>query len=372
MEQALALAALGEGSASPNPRVGCVLVNDGRLVGRGFHRAPGEPHAEALAVAEAGAAARGATLYVNLEPCAHHGRTPPCADLLIESGVARVVAAMQDPNPLVDGRGFERLRSAGIEVQVGALGDEALRLNAAFVHWHRDGLPLVTLKAALSADGALAAAGGRSRWVSGTAARRFAHRLRLAHDAVLVGAGTVRADDPRLTVRLPGVVAPRRRVVISSRLDLDPASRLFDAHGPAVRVYTAADAPQSRAEPLVARGAEVVRLESGPHGLDLRQLLRDLAATGAQSVLVEGGGRTIAAFLAAGLAQRAALFVSGKLFGARGATPFINSAAARDPGAAARLVGRRVIPLGEDLLWLARVQTAEARAEPTGERCSPD
>ncbi len=160
MGQALALAALGEGSTGPNPRVGCVLVRDGQVVGRGFHRAPGSPHAEAIAVGEAGDRTRGATLYVNLEPCAHHGRTPPCADLLIEAGITRVIAAIQDPNPLVNGAGFARLREAGVEVRSGLLAEEAQELNAAFLHWHATGQPLVTLKAALSQDGMLAARDG--------------------------------------------------------------------------------------------------------------------------------------------------------------------------------------------------------------------
>ena len=178
MAQALALAALADGTTSPNPRVGCLLVRDGRVVGRGFHRAAGGPHAEVIAIEEAGDLARGATMYVSLEPCAHHGRTPPCAELLVERGVGRVVVAMRDPNPLVDGRGLDRLREAGIAVEPGVLEREAQRLNEAFVHWHLRARPLVTLKAALSADGLLSADAGCSQWITGPAARRFAHRLR--------------------------------------------------------------------------------------------------------------------------------------------------------------------------------------------------
>jgi diaminohydroxyphosphoribosylaminopyrimidine deaminase/5-amino-6-(5-phosphoribosylamino)uracil reductase len=357
MAQAIALGALAEGRTSPNPRVGCLLVAGDRVIGRGFHRAPGRPHAEAMAVEEARERARGATLYVNLEPCAHHGRTPPCTELLIRSGVRRVVASMQDPNPVVNGKGFEELRCAGVEVDVGLLGDEALRLNEPFVHWHVHGRPLVTLKAASSADGMLAAAHGASQWITGRLARRFAHRLRWRHDAILVGAETVRRDNPRLTVRLDGETV-RRRVVLSPSLRLDPDARVFRGGRegePPTRVYTSEGAPEERLERLAVR-AEIVRVPSDGEGLSLRAVVEDLGRSGVQSLLVEGGARTLAAFLSEGLAGRAALFTSGRLLGARGGTPMLDGPAVATPDRGWKVSRDQVVPLGADVLVLGRLE----------------
>jgi diaminohydroxyphosphoribosylaminopyrimidine deaminase/5-amino-6-(5-phosphoribosylamino)uracil reductase len=357
MEQALALGALGEGATSPNPRVGCLLVRDGRLVGSGFHRAHGSPHAEAMAVARAGDRARGATAYVTLEPCAHHGFTPPCADLLVAKGVRRVVAPLRDPNPLVLGQGFDRLRAAGVQVDVGLLAAAAYRLNEPFLHRHHCGRPLVTLKAAISLDGLTSALEGGSRWISGEPARRFAHRLRLRHDAVLVGAGTVRQDDPRLTVRLPGVRADRLRVVLAPGLNLDPEAAIFgqrEADGPLPRVYTGTSTGEE-GDARFANRAAIVRVGERAGRLALDEVLRDLAGLQVQSLLVEGGARTFGTFLDAGLADRAALFVSKRLLGARGATPLLDMPSVREPGRGWRLAQVRQVALGEDELRLGRL-----------------
>ena len=356
MAQALALGALGGGRTSPNPRVGCELVREGQVVGRGYHRAPGEPHAEAVALAQAGERARGATLYVNLEPCAHHGRTPPCTALLVPSGIRAVAASMQDPNPLVDGKGFAELRRAGIEVRLGLLAREARALNAPFIHWHLSGRPYVTVKAALSADGMLAAAGGASRWITGPAARLVAHRLRAQHDAILVGAETVRRDDPRLTVRLGGVEQLRRRVVVSRSLELDARARVFaGGHGsPRTRVYTGPDAPTARLREL-ERVAEVVQIRERAPGSFLEDALGDLGRLGVQSVLVEGGAKLHGAVLAAGLARRFAFFYSSSILGSRGGTPLVDLQAVADPAAALGLEREQIVPLGDDLLVLGRV-----------------
>jgi diaminohydroxyphosphoribosylaminopyrimidine deaminase/5-amino-6-(5-phosphoribosylamino)uracil reductase len=353
MEQALALAALGDGATSPNPRVGCVLVRDGQVVGRGYHEAAGLPHAEGGAVAEAGDRARGATAYVNLEPCAHRGRTPPCADLLIEAGVRRVVAAIVDPNPLVNGRGFDRLRAAGLEVEVGCHEEEARRLNDAFLHWHRHGRPLVTLKAAASIDGLIAGQDGYSQWITGPWARRFAHRLRARHDAVLVGVGTVRRDDPRLTVRLPGSLRSPLRVVLSPSLDIPETSQVLVPDGERrTRVYVGESVDADRDRRFRDR-ADVIRVPSvNGGGLALDRVLADLAGAGIQSVLVEGGGRTLAGFLAASLADRAAVFQSARLFGARGGTPMVDGTAVARPDAGWKLARMRQIPLGDDVLLI--------------------
>lgn len=353
MAQALALGALAEGGTSPNPRVGCLVVRDDRVVGFGCHRAAGQPHAEALALTEAGRAAEGATLYVNLEPCAHHGRTPPCTDRVIRSGVRRVVAAMRDPDPRVDGRGFTTLRDAGVAVDVGVREAEAQRLNASFVHWHRHGLPRVTLKAAVSMDGMLAARGGSSRWITGRPARRFGHRLRFRSDAILVGAGTVRRDDPSLTVRLPGVQARRPRVILSGGLELDPGATLFrrDPAAGATRVYHPDSVDASARLPLERR-AELIGVDAEDGRVDLRAVLRDLAAAGVQSVLVEGGGKTLAGFLEAGLAQEMALFVSRAVLGSQGGIPLVDAPAVEEPARGWRMEPRSVVPLGQDLLFL--------------------
>jgi diaminohydroxyphosphoribosylaminopyrimidine deaminase / 5-amino-6-(5-phosphoribosylamino)uracil reductase len=363
MQQALALALLGEGATSPNPRVGCVLVRDGRVVGTGFHRAAGEPHAEAIAVSEAGDRAKGSTAYVNLEPCSHEGRTPPCADLLVRSGVRRVVACHRDSNPLVDRRGFERLREAGVAVEVGLLEEDARRINASFLARHATGRPLVTLKAAVSQDGMIAALGGRSRWITGPAARRVAHRLRYRHDAVLVGAATVRRDAPRLTVRLPGVVADRLRVVLSPRLEIDAGGSPFGdipGCGPP-RVYVGESLPEGAEAPFAGR-ADVVRVPMPRLGrLDLGAVLEDLARLDVMSVLVEGGARTFAGFLDAGLVDRVALFVSPRLLGARGGTPLLDLGSATDPAAGWKVIVDDRVAIGEDVLVQGRVSRETGR-----------
>jgi len=356
MEQALALAALGEGTASPNPLVGCVIVRDGAVLGRGFHRASGEPHAEVLALCEAGERARGASLYVNLEPCAHQGRTGPCSDAIIRAGVVRVVAAVTDPNPLVNGRGLRALRDSGIDVVTGVGAREARSVNAPFLSTHERGRPWVTLKAAQSLDGLIAAASGSSTWISGEASRRYAHRLRFRSDAVLVGAGTVRRDDPRLTVRLPGVAASRLRAVLAPRLGLDPNSKVFarvDDADPRTRVYVAAST--TRGERAALHGvAEVVPIAETPSGLDLDAVLADLRDQGVQSLLIEGGGKTSGAFLSAGRVDEIALFVAGRLFGAAGATPWLDLQTVPAPEAGWRLRDTRIVPLGGDALVLGR------------------
>ncbi|MET0229024.1 MAG: bifunctional diaminohydroxyphosphoribosylaminopyrimidine deaminase/5-amino-6-(5-phosphoribosylamino)uracil reductase RibD, partial [Actinomycetes bacterium] len=248
MERALALAEGGRGRVSPNPMVGAVLVRDGRVVGEGFHRAAGRAHAEAEALAAAGAAAAGATCYVTLEPCAHHGRTPPCADALVAAGVARVVAAVQDPDPRVDGAGLARLRAAGVAVELGVGAEAAATQNAAYLTHRRLGRPRVTLKAAASLDGKVAAPDGTSQWITGPAARSDGHRLRAEADAVAVGAGTALADNPRLTVRLPGFTGHQPlRVLVDAAGRVGAGGHLFDGEAPTL-VATTGAAPAAAVE----------------------------------------------------------------------------------------------------------------------------
>ena len=316
---ALALAERGLGNVWPNPAVGCVLVKEGRVVGRGWTQPGGRPHAESEAIGRAGAAARGSTAYVTLEPCAHHGRTPPCTDLMAAAGIARAVVAAVDPDPRVDGKGIERLRAAGIQVALGCLGEAACRLNAGFFLRMRERRPLVALKLATSADGRIATAGGDSKWITGAAARAEGHRLRLRHDAILVGSGTALADDPLLTCRLPGLEARSPvRVVLDRRLRLAPDGRLARSAARQPLWLFTAEPEQPSAQALRRLGAELHPVVDQPSAAQLRAVLAVLAGQGITRLLVEGGAAVATAFLRAGLVDRLHLFDAPLLLGADG------------------------------------------------------
>ena len=306
MRRALALARAGTGHASPNPSVGCVLVKGGRNVGEAFHRYVGRDHAEVLAVRQAGSRARGATAYVSLEPCAHHGRTPPCADLLIESGIRRVVVPILDPNPLVCGRGIERMRAAGIQSEIGLMQAEAGRVIEPFACHIRSGLPLVVAKVGMSLDGRIAAPMGRDHWISSAEARTFGQSLRHRLDAILVGVGTILDDDPQLTYRGAAPKArPLVRVVLDSRLRTPPSARLFDAEPSLpVIVFCSGGSPGKRRRALERRGAEVIPVDHSRSGLDLRAVLKELGRRDMLGVLVEGGSTIHGAFISAELVDK--------------------------------------------------------------------
>ncbi|HSZ74532.1 MAG TPA: bifunctional diaminohydroxyphosphoribosylaminopyrimidine deaminase/5-amino-6-(5-phosphoribosylamino)uracil reductase RibD, partial [Rhizomicrobium sp.] len=292
---ALTLAGRALGQVAPNPAVGCVIVRDGVVVGRGWTQKGGRPHAETMALREAGEGARGAAAYVTLEPCAHHGQTPPCANALIEAGIARVVAAIEDPDPRVAGKGFAMLRAANVDVTADVLKDEAAELNAGFFLRLKENRPLVTLKIAESADGFIAKPSGESKWITGEDARRFAHLLRARHDAILVGIGTVLADDPELTCRLPGLEdRSPMRVVLDTHLRLSPQSKLAQtAHQIPTLVFTAAEG----GEALQKLGVEIVRTSTDPQGRpDAHAVLAELARRGLTRLLVEGGAMVHAGF----------------------------------------------------------------------------
>jgi diaminohydroxyphosphoribosylaminopyrimidine deaminase/5-amino-6-(5-phosphoribosylamino)uracil reductase len=350
LRAALLLAARGRGSASPNPMVGALVVRDGRVVGRGFHRSPGESHAEVRALRKAGAAARGATLYVNLEPCAHHGRTPPCVDAIRHSGIRRVVASMKDPNPLVRGRGFSALRRAGVEVECGLLGLEARLLNEAYVHHVRTGRPFVVLKAGTSLDGRIAAAGGRSRWITSPAARQAAHDLRWEFDAILVGVGTVLADDPELAARRAGRERPGfRRVVLDTSLRTPVRSRLVrGAPRRPLLIYAGEQASRAREKSLQAAGATIRRVACKAGRVSVAAALRDLGRCEMRSLLVEGGGEVHASFLGAGLADKVVLFMAPTLLGG-GAVPLVGGKGVTRPELAHRLKDLTLEQCGPDL-----------------------
>ncbi len=330
MQAALGLARRGLGRAWPNPAVGCVIVQGGRVVGRGWTQPGGRPHAETEALREAGAAARGATAYVTLEPCCHWGRTPPCAEALIAAGIARVVVALRDPDPRMDGKGLARLAAAGIAVEEGLLAAEAAALNAGFLLRIREGRPLVTLKLATSLDGRIATAAGESRWITGPRARRAVHLLRARHDAILVGSGTVLADDPELTCRLPGVAPrPLLRIVADGRLRTPPSARLVrTARAVPTLIATRPGHPDTALAPFRAAGVEILEVPPG-----IGALLAALGARGLTRVLAEGGAGIAAALLRDGLADRLAWFHAPILLGGDGrpaaeALPLPNLAAA--------------------------------------------
>jgi diaminohydroxyphosphoribosylaminopyrimidine deaminase / 5-amino-6-(5-phosphoribosylamino)uracil reductase len=337
MRRALALAARGLGETNPNPAVGCVVARGARVVGEGFHARAGGPHAEVIALQEAGPRARGATLYVTLEPCAHHGRTPPCAPLVRESGVARVVAALRDPSPLVAGRGFALLRRAGIAVETGLLAREAARLDEPFLTWARRGRPFVLLKAALTLDGRIATASGHSRWITGREERRQARWLRRLHDAVLVGVGTATADDP-LLLPSPRTRRPFLRVVLDSRLRLPAGGRLARTATPRTPVLALACAPDpARRRRLEATGVGVLEVAEQGGRVSLASALDALAARGVRSLMVEGGGEVLGSFLAARLADQVALFRAPLLLGGRGSRPAFGGPDPREVRDALRL-----------------------------------
>ncbi|GIU96574.1 MAG: riboflavin biosynthesis protein RibD [Actinomycetota bacterium] len=359
MRRALQLAERGWGRVSPNPMVGAVVLDArGRVVGEGYHAGPGSPHAEVVALRDAGERARGGTLVVTLEPCDHTGRTGPCTREVLAAGIARVVAATRDPNPLVDGAGFRRLRTAGVEVDVGVLGEEAERLNAAFARHVRTGLPFVVLKTAASLDGRTATRTGASRWITSAEARRDAHRLRAWADAIVVGSGTALADDPQLTVREPAWAdaRPPIRVVVDGRGRVPPTARLGDGSAPTL-VATTERAPRKRREAWRRAGAEVVVLDADAQGHPaLGALLERLGKRDVQGVLVEGGATLAWGFVRAGLVDRVVAYLAPTLLGGAEAPGVLGGAgvATLAEGVALRFVSAE--PVGPDLKVVADVQ----------------
>ena len=313
MRRALRLAERGRGHVSPNPLVGAVVVRDDRIVGEGAHLRVGGPHAEVNALGQAGESARGATVYVTLEPCAFHGRTPPCSAALIAAGIRRVVCAMVDPDLRVSGRGVQQLEEAGIQTEVGLLSDAAEDQNAAYAKHRREGLPLVILKLAQTLDGRIATRTGDARWITGVKARRHGHRWRSWVDAVAVGAGTVLADDPQLTVRHVRGPDPRP-MVIDGRLRVDPQARLFQQSG--ALLVTSTDAAPERRSAFAERGCEIWTFAADDGRIDLRLPLARAAEAGITSVLIEGGGQLAAAALRDRVVDRVHIYVAPRLMGA--------------------------------------------------------
>jgi diaminohydroxyphosphoribosylaminopyrimidine deaminase/5-amino-6-(5-phosphoribosylamino)uracil reductase len=351
MARALRLAARGLFTTTPNPRVGCVLVRDGAVVAEGFHERAGEPHAEINALRAAGSRAAGATVYLTLEPCSHHGRTPPCVDALIAARVKRVVAAMQDPNPNVAGEGFARLRAAGVEVACGLLEDEARELNIGFVARMTRGRPWVRLKVAGSLDGKTALGNGRSQWITGEEARADGHRWRARACAVLTGIGTVRGDDPQLTVRAVETTRQPLKVLVDSRLEAPLDARLF-AGGNAL-VAAAIDVREKIAR-LRDRGVEVVLLPNAGGKVELADLMGELARRALNEIHVEAGFKLNGSLVAAGVVDELLVYLAPSLIGESGQGMF-NLPAIDDLAQRRRLVWRDVQRVGADLRLVARL-----------------
>ena len=363
MRLALRLARRGMGTTSPNPLVGAVVVRGGRIVGRGFHRRAGEPHAEVLALRSAGKKAQGATLYVTLEPCNHFGKTPPCTDAILKAGVRKVVAGMRDPNPLVSGGGIRRLRKAGIEVEVGGLEEDCRNLNAPFRKYITTRMPYVTLKGALTLDGKIATPSGDSRWVSSAESRQEVHRLRRGVDAVMVGIGTVLKDDPLLNVRLSRPKSRHQplRIVVDSRLRIPLTSKLVQTASqfPTLIAATRAASP-TKTRRLEKGNVEVWALPKDSRGkVNLRVLMKKLAERGIVSVLLEGGGQLNASALRERLVDRILFFYAPKVAGGVKAPGVIGGEGVRRMRDAVPLELLRVRRIGPDLLVEAKLPGKE-------------
>ncbi|MCF6273550.1 MAG: bifunctional diaminohydroxyphosphoribosylaminopyrimidine deaminase/5-amino-6-(5-phosphoribosylamino)uracil reductase RibD [Rhodobacteraceae bacterium] len=320
MQLALSLGARGLGRVWPNPAVGCVIVRENHLIGRGWTQPGGRPHAETMALAQA-KDAKGATAYITLEPCAHTGKTPPCATALIKAGISRVVCPIKDPDPRVSGKGFAMLRAAGIKVDTGLMASKARQANAGFLLGKESARPFITLKLAASLDGRIATATGESRWITGAQARAYVHLLRANHDAVLIGSGTARTDNPMLDIRGLGLTSANPvRVVLDSGLSLPPESRLALSARDIPLWICHTNAPQKNQQVLAALGATLIKVAPSENGVDLLATMQSLAKNGLTRILVEGGGKLAASLIKAGLVDQLEVFHAGLLLGA-GSTP---------------------------------------------------
>ena len=356
MRRALELAKMAEGDTSPNPMVGAVITDSsGKIVGEGYHHKAGQPHAEINALAAAGDKAKGATVYVTLEPCSHYGRTGPCCEALIKAGVKKVVSAVTDPNPLVAGRGLNRLREAGIEVVNGICEDEARKLNEKFFFWITHKRPFVSLKYAMTLDGKIAADGGDSKWITGVEARTYAHYLRKTHDAVIVGKNTVLQDDCELTTRMVEGKNPVR-IVLDSKCSLPVNSKILN--GEARTIVAVGEEPSlTNLNALqLLKNVEIIKLPEHNGKLDLNALMKYIAEQEITSLLVEGGSEVHGAFLDAGFAERVYAFIAPKIIGGRNALAPVGGNGCKDMGKALRLKDIEYKELGCDLLITGRTE----------------
>ncbi|VBB07933.1 riboflavin biosynthesis protein ribd [Lucifera butyrica] len=349
MRQALALAERGLGRTRPNPMVGAVIVRDNTVVGQGWHKKAGTPHAEIHALTQAGDLARGATLYVTLEPCSHYGRTGPCADAVIQAGIKKVVVAMVDPNPLVAGKGLEKLRAAGIEVVEGILAGQAAGLNEVFIKWVTTGMPFGILKTAMTLDGKIATVSGQSQWITGPPARQFVHTLRDRYDGILVGIGTVLADDPALTARLPQATQNPVRIVADSLARTPLTAKVVNDEAATI-VAVLPEAPPERREALQKKGVDVVVVPRGKTGIDLKSLFQILGKRGISSILIEGGPAVNQSALAANVVDKVYWFIAPKIIGGTSAPGPVGGEGISCLDAAILLKNTAIQQVGEDVL----------------------
>ena len=353
MHRALELARKGAGRTSPNPMVGAVVVKNGRVVGEGFHKKAGSPHAEILALKKAGKKAKGADLYVNLEPCCHHGKTPPCTEAIIAAGIRKVIVGMRDPNKLVSGKGFRQLQQSGIEVVTGILKKECGWLNEIFIKFIRTGRPFVILKTAISLDGKIATSSGESQWITGEKARQRVHEIRDRVDTIVAGAGTILKDDPLLTTRLKKKSAVKHpvRVILDNEFTVPLTAKVFNnADSERVLYATADHLPASRKNALTQKGIEILYLKEKKGGVDLKQLMRALGERELTSVLIEGGGEVNASALDAGLVDKVMVFVAPILIGGRDAPGPIGGDGMLRLADALKIKNMTLSPVGDD--WL--------------------
>lgn len=361
MRRALELAKRGEGWCSPNPMVGAVIVKDGEIIGEGWHERCGEAHAERNALARCGAEARGATMYVTLEPCCHHGRQPPCTDAILAAGIARVVVGSGDPNPLVAGRGVEILRSHGVAVTEHVLEAECAAINEVFFHYIRTATPYVALKYAMTLDGKIAAYTGESKWITGEAAREHVHRLRHRYRGIMCGVGTVLADDPMLTCRIPGGRDPVR-IVCDSALRTPPESQIVRTARSSPVIIATLCADERRAAPYLDAGCEVVVLPERHGHVDLTALMAELGRREIDSLLIEGGATLNWSALKAGIVRRVYAYVAPLLLGGASAKTPVAGRGFPSPGEGLRLEGARTERLGEDILIECEVKRTCSQA----------
>lgn len=349
MREALNLAKSAEGRTTPDPMVGAVLVKEGRIISMGYHDEVATPHAEAWAIDKAGPEAKGATLYVNLEPCSHYGNNPPCANRIVNSGIKEVFVAMKDPNPLVNGRGLRTLKKGGVKVNLGLLEDEARQLNEVFIKFITKKSPFVLMKSAITIDGKIATRTGASRWVASNASRRFAHHLRNLYDSILVGVGTVLIDNPKLNVRMVKKVKDPIRLVLDSYARTPLRAKVL-SRGIRTIVVTGPKAPKSRIEALRRRGAEILTVSASQGKIDLKELMKRLAKMNITSIMVEGGGEVNASFLEAGLVDKAIFVVAPKIFGGKDAKTNVEGRGVARPSQAIWLKKLHLERLEEDIL----------------------
>ena len=368
MNEALKIAKYGIGRTSPNPMVGSIIVKDNRIVGQGWHRKSGTPHAEIHALNQAGDLAKNSTIYVTLEPCCHYGRTGPCSEAIVKSGIKRAVVAMKDPNPLVAGKGIEQLRNAGIEVTVGVLEDEAIKLNEVFIKWITTGFPFVTLKTAMSLDGKIASYTGHSKWITNDASRNFVHKLRDCHDVILVGIGTVLADDPSLTTRLSEKnlnayqgKSPVRVIVDSKAKTPLTATVLNDNCAKTIIAVSSSEAEPEKINALKEKGAEVLIINNDEQngGILLPELLKKLGELKYTSIFVEGGATINASFLKCDLVDRVYWFIAPKIIGGENAKGPIGGTGVDTVDQAVKLKDIEITQIDEDILVSANIVKRE-------------